>query len=90
MIINTGQRTDIPAFYSEWFYRRIQEGYVYVRNPYNPTRIRKYVLNPQVVDCICFCTKNPQPMLSRIDLLNEYRQFWYITITPYDLSLIHI
>ncbi len=33
MIINTGQRTDIPAFYSEWFYRRIQEGYVYVRNP---------------------------------------------------------
>ncbi len=87
MIINTGQRTDIPAFYSEWFYRRIQEGYVYVRNPYNPTRIRKYVLNPQVVDCICFCTKNPQPMLSKIDLLNEYRQFWYITITPYDREI---
>lgn len=87
MIINTGQRTDIPAFYSDWFYRRIQEGFVYVRNPYYPSRITKYIFNPQVVDCICFCTKNPQPMLSRIDLLKEYRQFWYVTITPYDREI---
>ena len=36
MIIQTGMRTDIPAFYSKWFLNRIKEGYVCVRNPYNP------------------------------------------------------
>lgn len=36
MIINTGQRTDIPAFYPEWFANRLRAGYVCVRNPYNP------------------------------------------------------
>lgn len=35
MIIQTGMRTDIPAFYSQWFMNRIKEGYVLVRNPYN-------------------------------------------------------
>lgn len=63
MIINTGMRTDIPAFYSEWFINRIKEGYVLVRNPYNPNQITRYNLNPQVVDLIGFCTKNPKPML---------------------------
>ena len=36
MIINTGSRTDIPAYFSEWFYNRIREGYVLARNPYYP------------------------------------------------------
>ena len=83
MIINTGQRTDIPAFYSDWFYNRIKEGYVYVRNPYFPQKVTKYVLDPQVVDCLCFCSKNPLPMLERLDEINNFRQFWFITITYY-------
>ena len=40
MIINTGMRTDIPAFYSKWLMNRIREGYVLVRNPYNPLNKR--------------------------------------------------
>ena len=36
MILQTGMRTDIPAFYAEWFTNRIKDGYVLVRNPYNP------------------------------------------------------
>lgn len=83
MIINTGQRTDIPAYYSEWFYNRIQAGFVHVRNPYYPQQVLEYQLNPSVVDCLCFCTKNPQPMLKRLAEINDYRQFWYVTITPY-------
>jgi hypothetical protein len=58
MIINTGMRTDIPAFYADWFANRLKEGFVYVRNPYNMTYITKYLLNPSVVDIICFCSKN--------------------------------
>lgn len=83
MIINTGQRTDIPAFYSRWFANRLKAGYVCVRNPYNPKQVNKYILNPEVVDIIGFCTKNPAPMFEYMDLLQNYGQYWFVSITPY-------
>ena len=83
MILNTGSRTDIPAYYSNWFYQRIKDGYVIVRNPYNPTQVTKYILSPDVIDAIVFCTKNPAPMLDRLDELKDFDMFWFVTITPY-------
>ena len=87
MIINTGQRTDIPAFYSKWFINRLKEGYVLVRNPYYPNLVTKFKLNPDVVDVIGFCTKNPRPMLQYLDYLKSYGQFWYITITGFEKDM---
>lgn len=83
MIINTGQRTDIPAFYSEWFANRLRAGFVLVRNPYEPMSVARYRLSPDVVDLIGFCTKNPAPMFKHMDLLRPFGQYWYVTITPY-------
>ena len=83
MIINTGQRTDIPAFYAEWFANRLKEGFVCVRNPYNPNQVSRYRLDPSVVDVIGFCTKNPAPMFAYRELLKDYGQFWFVTVTPY-------
>lgn len=83
MILNTGSRTDIPAYYSDWFFNRIKAGYVLSRNPYYPSRITKYLLNPEVIDIIVFCTKNPLPMLDRLSLLSAFDMFWFVTITPY-------
>ena len=83
MIIQTGNRTDIPAFYSEWFANRLREGFVLVRNPFNQQSITRYVLDPSVTDLIVFCTKNPEPMLKHMDLLEPYHQYWFVTITPY-------
>lgn len=83
MILNTGCRTDIPAYYSRWFYHRVKEGYVCTRNPYRPEQVLKYRLDPEVVDILCFCTKNPAPMLPRLAELNRFRQFWFVTLTPY-------
>lgn len=83
MILNTGSRTDIPAYYSDWFYNRIKEGYVLVRNPYYPAQVTRYRLSPDVVDVLVFCTKNPEPMLARLKELAEYTCFWFVTITPY-------
>ena len=54
MIISTGMRTDIPAFYSKWFMNRIREGYVCARNPYYSKLVTKYNLNSDYVDCIQF------------------------------------
>lgn len=84
MIINTGQRTDIPAFYSKWFMDRIHEGYVLVRNPYYPELVTKFLLNPEVVDVIGFCTKNPRPMLPYLEELKPFGQFWYVSITGFE------
>lgn len=83
MILNTGSRTDIPAFYSEWFMNRIREGYVYTRNPFYYHQVIRYDLNPDVVDVLVFCSKNPKPMLKHLDELKKFRQFWFVTITPY-------
>lgn len=87
MIINTGSRTDIPAFFSDWFYNRIRERYALVRNPYNPVSVTKYRLDPSVVDVISFCTKNPIPMLNRIHELDAFRTFFMVTITPYGTEI---
>ncbi|MBQ7184169.1 MAG: DUF1848 domain-containing protein [Clostridia bacterium] len=83
MIINTGQRTDIPAFYSEWFVNRLRAGEVLVRSPYDPGTLTRYRLTPDVVDLIGFCTKDPEPMLPHMDLLAPFGQYWYVTVTPY-------
>lgn len=87
MIINTGMRTDIPAFYSTWLLNRIKEGFVYVRNPYFKSQVTKYSLSPDVVDCLAFCTKNPHPLIQHLSKLNKYNQFWFITITPYGKNI---
>lgn len=87
MIIDTGNRTDIPAFYSKWFMNRIREGFVMVRNPYDPDQVTRYRLDPEVVDVLQFCTKNPGPMVEHLDELKDFRMFWYVTITPYGKSI---
>ena len=87
MIIQTGMRTDIPAFYSKWFLNRIKEGYVLVRNPYNERQVTRYRLTPDVVDLIAFCTKNPAPMLPYMNVLKPYGQYWFVTITPYGRNI---
>ena len=90
MILNTGSRTDIPAYYSDWFYERVRAGEVLVRNPYYPTQITRYRLDPAVVDALVFCTKNPLPMLERLPLLDAFTMFWFVTITPYGREIEHV
>lgn len=83
MILSVSRRTDIPNYYSGWFYNRIKAGFVYVRNPMNPHQISKIDLSPEVVDCIVFWTKNPEPMLDRLDELKAYPYYFQFTLTGY-------
>lgn len=83
MIISASRRTDIPTYYSDWFFNRIKDGYVLVRNPMNIHQISRIKLTPDVVDGIVFWTKNPTPMLARLDELKEYMYYFQFTITPY-------
>lgn len=84
MIISASRRTDIPAFYSEWLFHRLREGYVLVRNPVNPHQISRINLSPDVVDGIVFWTKNPIPMMSRLSELERYPYYFQFTLTAYD------
>jgi DNA repair photolyase len=84
MIISASRRTDIPAFYSDWFFKRIQEGFVLVRNPMNPHQVSRVPLNRDAVDCIVFWTKNPESMLPKLNLLDGYPFYFQFTVNSYD------
>lgn len=85
MIVSASRRTDIPAFYSEWLMNRLKEGYALIPNPRNPLRFSHVKLNPQAVDCIVFWTKNPAPMLPKLDEISAmgYPFYFQFTLTPY-------
>lgn len=83
MILSVSRRTDIPNYYSDWFFNRIKEGYVYVRNPMNAHQVSKIDLSPEVIDCIVFWTKNPEPMMKRLDELTAYNFYFQFTLTGY-------
>lgn len=83
MIISASRRTDIPTYYSNWFFNRVMDGYVLVRNPMNAHQISKIALNPDVVDGIVFWTKNPIPMLNELKILRDYMYYFQFTLNSY-------
>ena len=83
MILSASRRTDIPNYYSEWFFNRIKGGFIYVRNPMNIHQVSKIDINPETVDCIVFWTKNPEPMLNRLEELAPYHYYFQFTLTGY-------
>ena len=87
MIISASRRTDIPSYYLEWFFNRIKEGYVCVRNPMNIHQVGKISLSPDVVDGIVFWTKNPTPMLSRLDEISQYNYYFQFTVNSYNTDI---
>lgn len=80
MILNVSGRTDIVAFYSEWFWNRYREGFLDVRNPFNAKLISRIYFSD--VDLILFCTKNPIPILKYLDQI-ERPILFHVTLTPY-------
>lgn len=86
MIISASRRTDIPNYYSEWFFNRIREGFVYVRNPMNVHQVSRVSLKPDVVDGIVFWTKNPTPMINRLNELRDYVYYFQFTLNSYSID----
>jgi hypothetical protein len=87
MIISASRRTDIPAFFLEWFFKRIEEGFLLVRNPMNIHQISRITLSPDVVDCIVFWSKNPRKMINKLGQLKGYSYYFQFTITGYGQKL---
>lgn len=89
MILSVSRRTDIPAFYAEWFMERLRQKYVLVRNPFNIHSISRIPLTPDNVDAIVFWTKNSKPIHRYLDEIDElkYKYYFQYTITPYKNDL---
>lgn len=83
MILSASRRTDIPAFYSDWFCNRLREGYVYVRSPVNMHQISRIELSPKTIDGIVFWTKNPLPMIPRLREIADYPYYFQFTLNAY-------
>ncbi len=84
MILSVSNRTDIVAFYSEWFMNRYNSGYVDVRNPFNSKLVNRIYFDN--VDLIVFCTKNPLPILDKIKFIDK-KILFQVTITPYNKDI---
>lgn len=88
MIISASYKTDIPAFYGEWFRNRLNAGYCKMVNPYNRQAI--FVsLERRDVDGIVFWTKNIGPFMETLKIVRE-RDYPFViqhTINGYPKSL---
>lgn len=89
MILSVSRRTDIPAFYAEWFIERLRQKFVLVRNPFNIHSISRIPLTPENVDTVVFWTKNSKPIHKYLDEIDElgYKYYFQYTITPYKKDL---
>lgn len=84
MILFVSGRCDIVAFFSEWFMNRYKEGFLDVRNPFNRKLVSRIYFED--VDAILFCTKNPIPLVDKINLI-KIPKVLHVTLTPYNKDI---
>ena len=81
-IISVSRRTDIPAFYGDWFMQRLKEGFVGLVNPFGGKR---YIisLRPKDVICFVFWSKNFSPFIEDLKIIDElgYKFYFNYTVT---------
>lgn len=84
MIISASRRTDIPAFYSDWFLNRLGDGYCDVANPFNPGQVKRVSLLPEDVCAFVFWSRYPKPMMKHLEKLDSVGYGYYYLITLLD------
>ena len=106
MILSVSRRTDIPAFYSDWFFEQMKNGFVFVLNPINQQKIAKIKLEPIKIknmesdllgqrkiemqgnlEGIVFWTKNPKPMIKRLNELGDIEYYFLYTLNAYPKNI---
>lgn len=89
MIISASRRTDIPAFFSDWFLKILRDGSVKVSNPMNKKQIRTVLLNRAFVDAFVFWSKNPKPFFPVLDVLDKagYPYYFLYTLNDYPQAI---
>ena len=81
VIVSASRSTDIPAFYADWFFNRLEKGYCAWTNPFNG--VKSYV-SFEKTRFIVFWSKNPKPLIPYLPVLKEKRIKCYIHFTLND------
>jgi len=81
VILSASRSTDIPAFYAEWFIRRLKAGYVIWVNPFNGQSVYVSFENTKV---IVFWSKNPKPLIPYLKELDDKGIHYYFQFTLND------
>lgn len=81
VIVSASRSTDIPAFYADWFFHRLKEGYSAWTNPFNGV---KSFVSYENCRFIVFWSKNPKPLLEHLDELKDRNISCYIQYTLND------
>jgi hypothetical protein len=87
MIVSVSRRSDIPAYFADWFFTRLAEGGTVTRNPFNPRQERFVGLTPETVDGFVFWSKNPAPMLGKLALLQDFAYYFQFTLNAYGTEI---
>jgi hypothetical protein len=89
LILSASRRTDIPAFFSDWFMNRIRAGFCVYPNPLRPRTLHRVDLRPESVLGIVFWTRNPVPMLQHLDQLDRvgHAYCFLMTLNGYPPSI---
>jgi hypothetical protein len=89
LIVSASRRTDLPAFYADWFMRRVRAGFCLVPNPFNARQVSRVSLRPAEVEAIVFWSKDPRPLLPHLSELDErgYRYYFQFTLNAYGPEL---
>ncbi len=82
-VISASRRTDIPAFYLDWFFTRLDEGLFTLTNPYNG-RVRNVQLSRESVAALVFWSKDYGPLLRRLDRLSGWNCVFNFTLNSHD------
>jgi len=87
-IISASRRSDIPAFYGDWFMKQVRAGYCEVANPFNPKQVSRIQLSLPAVDCFVFWTKYPISLLPHLPKLQKmgYPFYFLFTLNAYDTN----
>jgi len=81
VIISASRSTDIPAFYAKWFFNRLAKGYCTWVNPFNQ---QKQYISFSKCKVVVFWTKNPEPIIPYLHILDEIGIHYYFQVTLND------
>jgi len=87
VVVSASRRTDLPAFHADAFLSRVREGFADVPDPRNPAKVRRVPLTPDAVDAFVFWTKDPRPLMARLDELEAFPFYFQFTLNPYGVDV---
>ncbi|MDH7578567.1 MAG: DUF1848 family protein [Bacillota bacterium] len=81
-IVSVSRRTDIPAFYGDWFLEQVRRGETAVLHPYRREKLL-VSLKPEDVAAFVFWSKNYAPFFKHLEELERrgYNFVLFFTIT---------